>query len=136
VLVDRAEQRAGAGVEHQDARPVHIDELPGGHRVSRVGGHRGERVADLGLRLLQAGLVAGDADDAGAGAGQRGGDGAAEAAAGPGDDGGGSGDVGGHVTASRRGVMAVADGLPMQTPGTAGLVGQAGAGYLAQSPFR
>src|SRR3989440_10166272 len=54
-------------------------------RVGRVGGHRGEGFAELGVQLFQWAAVAGDADDVRAGLGQRGSDATAEAAAGAGD---------------------------------------------------
>jgi len=65
---------------------VGVDELTGHHRVGRVGGHRGEAVAELRAHLLERGPVAGNADDARTGPGERAGDAAAEPAAGPRDE--------------------------------------------------
>jgi hypothetical protein len=86
VLLDRAQQRARPGVQHQRAWLVPVDELAGDDGVGGVGDDRGERLAKLCLQVLQPGAVAGDSDDLGAGLGQRGGDGAAEASTGAGDD--------------------------------------------------
>jgi hypothetical protein len=90
VVVQRPRQRAGAGAQHQRARAVGIQQLTGDGGVGGVGGDRGERLAKLGLQLLEPGAVAGDPDDVGAGLGERGGGGAAEASAGAGDQRGGS----------------------------------------------
>ena len=49
------------------AGPVGVDELPGHDRVGRVGGHRGEGLAEFGAQFLQRGAVAGDPDDVRAG---------------------------------------------------------------------
>ena len=85
MLLERARQRRGAGVEHQDAGPVGVDELPGHGGVGRVGAHRGEGLAELGAQFAQGGAVAGDPDDGRARPAERGGDAPAEPPAGPGD---------------------------------------------------
>jgi hypothetical protein len=54
---------------------VGIQQLTGDSGVGGVGGDRSERLAKLGLQLLEPGAVAGDPDDVGAGLGERGGGG-------------------------------------------------------------
>ena len=85
VVLQRTRQRGGAGVEHENAGPVGVDELPGHGGVGRVGAHRGEGLAEFGAQFFQRGAVAGDPDDRGAGPVERGGDSPAEPPAGPGD---------------------------------------------------
>jgi len=84
-MLERARQRRGAGVEHQDAGPVGVDELPGHGGVGRVGAYRGEGLAEFGAQFLQRGAIAGDPDDRRAGPVERGGDAPAEPPAGAGD---------------------------------------------------
>lgn len=84
--MDRAQQGARPGVQHQRSWAVAVDELAGDDGVGGVGDDRGERLAKLCLQVLQPGAVTGDPYDLGAGLGQRGGDGAAEAPTGAGDD--------------------------------------------------
>jgi hypothetical protein len=85
VLLERARQRRGAGVEHENARPVGVDELPGHGGVGHVGAHRGEGLAELGAQVSQGGAVACDPDDRRARPAERGGDAPAEPPAGAGD---------------------------------------------------
>src|SRR6185312_3822924 len=84
--LDRPQQRRGAGVEHQQVRPVRVDELPGQRRVGRVARHRGKRLAELGPDLGELAAVPGDAGHPRPGLGERGGDAAAEPPAGSGHD--------------------------------------------------
>ena len=85
MAVDRPRQRERAGVEHQRARLVRVDQLAGQHRVGRVGDDGGEGAAELLAYLRERGGVAGDADHLRACLGEVGRDAAAEAAAGAGD---------------------------------------------------
>jgi hypothetical protein len=84
--MDRSQQWARPGVEHQRARAVSVDELASDGGVGRVGGDGDKRVAELRPQVLEPDAVAGDADDGCASFGERGGDGAAEASAGASDE--------------------------------------------------
>ena len=85
VALDRPRQRERAGVEHQHARLVRVDQLAGQHGVGRVGGDGGEGGAEPLAYLRERGGVAGDADHVRACLGEGGGDATAEAAARAGD---------------------------------------------------
>jgi hypothetical protein len=86
VVLDRAGQRSGAGVEHQDAGPDRVDELPCDTGVGRVRGYRDERVAELGVQLAEAVAITRDSGDRGACLNQRDNGRAAEPSAGAGDE--------------------------------------------------
>ena len=85
VAVNRPRQRGRAGVQHQRAGLVGVDQFAGHHGVGRVGGHSRERAAELLAHFIQRSGVAGDADDPRAGLGEGSCDATAEATAGAGD---------------------------------------------------
>ncbi len=90
LLPERAAQRGRPGVEHQDVRPVGVDELPGHDGIGGVGGDGRDRAAELGGQLGESAAVAGHRDHVRAGRAECRRDAAAQAPAGAGDDGGGS----------------------------------------------
>src|SRR5215813_120615 len=63
VLVQRSAEWPGTGYQRKNPRPVSVDQLPGGRRVSCVGRYRREPLAQLSLQLVQARCLPGDADD-------------------------------------------------------------------------
>ncbi|MCP9952812.1 hypothetical protein LUX33_33180 [Actinomadura madurae] len=86
--MDGRHVRRGARVEDEQARTVLADHVLRERFAGGVGGEGREAFAEVVAHQPQVALVAGDADDAGTGGDERGGDRAPEAAAGSGDDGG------------------------------------------------